>query len=62
MIYFVLEQVMEGWTTTMLFLSFGFSGMFCILSLIARFLIILYDEIASVKPYIYMNVEKISGK
>jgi len=61
-LYFVLEQIMEGWTTTMLFLSLGFSGVFCILSLIARFLIILYDEVAATKPYIYMDVKKISRK
>ncbi len=37
-IYVMFETVVEGWTTTMLFLSFGLGGLFLIIALILKYL------------------------
>lgn len=49
-----------GWTTTMLFLSFGFFGMFAILTLILKYLSILVDLTFKRQKYVFESIEKIS--
>lgn len=57
--YITYEKVMEGWTTIMLFLSFGFSGLFMILAIINKYFSIALKEIRTLPEYIIKNIEKL---
>lgn len=50
----------EGWTTTMLFLGFGFFGMFAILTMVLKYLSILVDLTFKRQKYVFESIEKIS--
>ena len=50
----------EGWTTTMLFLGFGFFGMFALLGLVLKYLSILLDLNFKRQKYVFESIEKIS--
>lgn len=50
----------EGWTTTMLFLGFGFFGMFAILAMVLKYLSILVDLTFKQQKYVFESIEKIS--
>lgn len=57
-IYWVGEPI-EGWTTTMLVLTFGFFGMFLILTIIIKYLSLLLDMNFRRQKYLIEGVEKI---
>ena len=59
-IIFATGNPVAGWTTTMLVLSFGFLGMFAILSIIIRYLAILLDLNFKKQQVVYEGIEKIS--
>ena len=50
----------EGWTTTMLFLGFGFFGMFAILTLVLKYLSLLVELTFRRQRYVFESIEKIS--
>lgn len=50
----------EGWTTTMLFLGFGFFGLFAILTLVLKYLSLLVDLTFKRQNYVFESIEKIS--
>ena len=58
-IYFGGLDVSAGWTTLMLFLGFGFSGIFMILFTISRTLELLFLEIQKSTPYQIRDVRKV---
>lgn len=58
-IFFGKEKPIEGWTTTMLLLSAGFSGVFFVLAIIIKYLSLLVELIYSKKAYLVENVEKL---
>ena len=58
-IYFSDLDVSAGWTTLMLFLGFGFSGIFMILFTISRTLELLFGEIQKSTPYQIRDVSKL---
>lgn len=60
--YFTLENVQLGWTTTMLFLSVSFSGIFVILSIMANYLTFIIKAISNRPSYVFKSIEKISRK
>lgn len=49
-----------GWTTTMLFLSFGFFGVFAILAIVIKYLSILIDLTFKKQKYTIESIEKIT--
>lgn len=57
--YFVLYPV-EGWTTTILFLSIVSSGLFGILTIIIKYLQLLVDLVFKRKHYSYESIEKMT--
>ncbi len=59
-IIFAIGNPVAGWTTTMLVLSFGFLGMFAILSIIVRYLAIILDLNFKRQQVVYEGIEKIS--
>jgi len=58
-IYFSQSPI-EGWTTTMILLSFAFFGLFSILTIMIKYLSILVDLIFKKKSYLIESIEKIT--
>lgn len=58
-IYFTDKSVALGWTTTMLFLSFSFSGIFLILSILGKYLSMLLQETRHGSAYTIRSIERI---
>ena len=56
--YFSAHPV-EGWTTTVLFMSLGFLGLFGILTIVVKYLQLLVDMIFRRKHYSFESVTKI---
>lgn len=56
--YLTLKTIVEGWTTLMLVLSFGLSGVFLVLSLISKYMTILLTEIQGRPHYTIKSVHK----
>jgi dolichol-phosphate mannosyltransferase len=59
-VIFAIGNPVEGWTTTMLVLSFGFFGMFALLSVVIRYLAIILDLNFKRQQVVYEGIEKIS--
>lgn len=57
--YFVSNPV-EGWTTTILFLSVSFFGLFCILTIIVKYLQLLLNIVFKRVTYRYESIEKLT--
>lgn len=57
---FIRKQPVAGWTTTMLFLSIGFFGIFAILAVIIKYLSIIVDLIFKKQKYMIESIEKIT--
>lgn len=57
---FLSSNPMEGWTTTMLFLSFGFFGIFAILAIVIKYLSIIVNLIFKKTKYIVESIDKIN--
>jgi hypothetical protein len=54
--------VSEGWTTIMIFLSIGFSGLFTVLNIISRTVEITLREIQHTSPYTVQEVVRLDNK
>ena len=59
-VVFLTGNPVAGWTTTMLILSFGFLGMFAILSIIIRYLTIILNLNFKKQQVVFESIEKIS--
>jgi len=58
-IYFSGIQVVQGWTTTMALLSFGFSGIFLIMGLKSKYLSMILNEIRTMPSYTIKSIERL---
>ena len=58
-VYFFIHPI-EGWTTTVLFLSVAFLGLFGILTIIVKYLQIIVNMIFRRKQYSFESIEKLS--
>lgn len=58
-IYRLLSNPVEGWTTTIFFMSFGFSGLFAILAMIIRYMQTLVRLNFRKKEYLFESIEKL---
>jgi glycosyltransferase involved in cell wall biosynthesis len=56
--YLFNEKVIEGWTTIMLFISFSFSGIFILLSIINKYFSIVLKEIRNMPQYTIESIDK----
>jgi dolichol-phosphate mannosyltransferase len=56
---FITRATIEGWTTTMLFLSFGFMGLFIFLTMIIKYMDLLVRLVFTKQKYLIRNIEKI---
>lgn len=52
----------EGWTTTVLFLSVAFFGLFALLTIVIKYLKLLLDLIFKRKHYSFESIEKLNNK
>ncbi len=59
-IYLTYKQVISGWTTTMLFLSFGFAGMFLITGILVKLLTMVLHETKDKPQYSVKSVKRIN--
>lgn len=59
-VIFLTGNPVAGWTTMMLVLSFGFLGMFAILSIVIRYLTIILDLNFKKQQIVFESIEKIS--
>ena len=60
LLVFLLGNPIEGWTTTLLFLSVAFFGLFMILTIIIKYLQIIVDMVFKRKHYIIESIEKLT--
>ena len=60
-IIFFTGKPVEGWTTTMMFLSLAFFGMFVILTFLTKYVSIAVNIRIKLKSYSYESVDKVSG-
>lgn len=60
--YFTLDNIQLGWTTTMLFLSGSFSGVFLILAVLAKYMTVIISEVKDKPSYVFKVVERLSRK
>lgn len=58
-VYFIGHPI-EGWTTTVMFLSVAFLGLFGILTIIVKYLQIIVDMVFKRKHYNYESIEKLT--
>jgi len=59
-IYTGENRPVSGWTTTMILLSVGFSGVFMVMAIIIKYLSILVELILKRQRYLVESIEKIS--
>lgn len=57
---FINKNPIQGWTTTMLFLSFGFLAIFLILAIIIKYLSIIINLVFKKSNYLIESIEKIN--
>lgn len=57
--YFYLDQIMEGWTTTMLFLSAGFSGLFFLFAITSKSITHVIAEVQDKPLYRVSYIKKL---
>ncbi|MBS7526800.1 glycosyltransferase [Fusibacter paucivorans] len=59
-IVYCFQNPVEGWTPTILFLSFSFFGIFGILAIVIKYLSIIVELIFKKRQYVYESIQKIS--
>ncbi len=57
---YLVFSAQEGWTTTMLVTSFGFFGLFIILSIITKYLALILNLVFTKKQYTVESIKKIT--
>ena len=60
LVIFFKSNPIVGWTTTMLFLAFGFFGIFTLLAIILKYLSLIINLIFKNKNYLVESIEKIN--
>ena len=59
-IIYLVGTPVAGWTTTLIFLSFSFFGLFGILTIIIKYLQLILNLVFSRKPFSFESVEKLT--
>lgn len=57
---YLTSQPVAGWTTTILFLSVAFSGLFGILTVVIKYLQLLVNLVFKRKQYVFESIEKLT--
>lgn len=61
LVFFIIGSTIEGWTTTVLFISFGFFGVFAILAIVIKYLSLLLDLVFKKEKYFIKSIDKITS-
>lgn len=59
LVYRILQNPVEGWATTIIFIAFGFFGLFIILAILIKYLQILVNLVFRKKTYLFESIEKL---
>lgn len=59
LIYKLTSNPVEGWTTTIIFIAFGFFGLFVILAMVIKYLQTLVNLAFRKKAYLFESIEKL---
>ena len=59
-VIYLTSNPIEGWTTTILFLSVAFFGLFGILTVIIKYLQLIIDLVFKRKHYSFESIEKLT--
>ena len=59
-VIYLSQQPVAGWTTTVLFLSVSFFGLFAILTVIIKYLQLIVDMLYKRKHYSFISIEKLT--
>lgn len=59
LVYWSMSTPVEGWTTTIIFIAFGFFGLFIILAMVIKYLQTLVILSFRKKEYLYESIEKL---
>lgn len=59
-VFYICGNPIEGWTTTMLFMSFAFFGLFGILTIIVKYLSVIVGLLFKRQQYMVEGLEKIT--
>lgn len=59
LVYWMFKNPVEGWTTTILFLSFVFFGLFLIMAMVIKYLSVIVNLIFTKKEFLFESVEKL---
>jgi dolichol-phosphate mannosyltransferase len=59
LIYKLLQHPVEGWATTIIFLSFGFFGLFLIMAMVLKYQQTLVSLVFRKKNYLFESIEKL---
>lgn len=59
LIYWLMSNPVEGWTTTIIFIAFGFFGLFIILAMVIKYLQTLVALSFRKKEYLFESIEKL---
>lgn len=57
--YKLMENPVEGWATTIIFLAFGFFGLFAIMAMVIKYLQTLVQLVFKKKDYLFESIEKL---
>lgn len=60
LVMFIRGIAVEGWTTTMLFLSFGFSGIFSLMGILSKYLSMVLVEVQKRPTFHTENIERLN--
>lgn len=60
--YFTVENIQAGWTTTMMFMSISFTGLFFVLAVILKYINVLLYELQDRPRYIYKTIDRYTKK
>lgn len=60
-VIYVTSNPVAGWTTTILFLSIAFFGLFGILTIVIKYLQLLIDLVFKRKQYSFESIEKLTN-
>ncbi|MBF4694516.1 glycosyltransferase [Fusibacter sp. Q10-2] len=59
-VVYIFQNPVEGWTPTILFLSFAFFGLFAILAVVIKYLSIIVNLLYKKQKYVYESIQKYS--
>ena len=60
LVVYLIGSPIEGWTTTVMFLSFSFFGLFGILTIVIKYLQIIVNLVFQRKRYTFKSIEKLT--